>query len=92
MREVKSSVEPLADCAQRTGVVVSLISDVTEQTNRLALNSTIEAAEAARAEDAGKGFAVVASQVKDLLSQTATQQAVPGNWVNWPDDGCRRWA
>ena len=63
-----SQVEKLAETANAIGNVISLISDIAEQTNLLALNATIEAA---RAGEAGKGFAVVASEVKSLASQTA---------------------
>jgi methyl-accepting chemotaxis protein len=63
-----AKVESLAESAHRVGEVVSLISDIAEQTNLLALNATIEAA---RAGEAGKGFAVVASEVKNLATQTA---------------------
>ena len=63
-----ATVKHLAEGADRIGQIVSLIQDIAEQTNLLALNATIEAA---RAGEAGKGFAVVASEVKSLATQTA---------------------
>ncbi|GEO82497.1 methyl-accepting chemotaxis protein [Pararhodospirillum oryzae] len=67
-RQTDTTVNALADSAQRIGDIVDMIRTIAGQTNLLALNATIEAA---RAGEAGKGFSVVANEVKSLANQTA---------------------
>jgi methyl-accepting chemotaxis protein len=58
----------LGDKSQRIGSVLDIVSELAEQTNILAINSTIEAAGAG---EAGKRFAVVADEIRKLADRVA---------------------
>lgn len=67
---ISKRIEIVNTTVDKVSNIVSVIEEISSETNLLSLNASIEAA---RAGDAGKGFAVVAQEIRVLSDNTNTE-------------------
>jgi twitching motility protein PilJ len=68
IQDTAKRIKRLGESSQEIGEIVDLITDITEQTNVLALNAAIQASSAG---SAGRGFTLVAEEVQRLAERSA---------------------
>ncbi len=85
-KALQESLRDLGSQADGIGQVMTVINDIADQTNLLALNAAIEAA---RAGEAGRGFAVVADEVRKLAEKTMSATKEVGDAVGNIQNGTK---
>lgn len=68
IQDTSKRIKRLGESSQEIGEIVALITDITDQTNVLALNAALQATAAG---EAGQGFTVIAQEVQRLAERSA---------------------
>ena len=72
MESIADTVVSLSEQSQAIGEIIATVNDLTEQSNLLAVNASIEAAKAG---EQGRGFSVVSQEMKNLAEQSKQSTA-----------------
>ncbi len=78
MTRIIEEINQLKAVSKQIGSIVSMVTQIADHTNVLALNASIESA---RAGEHGKGFAVVAKEVRKLANETKTKASSVDNLI-----------
>ena len=79
MNAIAETIIRLSEQSQAIGMIIATVDSISEQSNVLAVNASIEAAKAG---EHGKGFSVVAQEVKSLAQQSKQATTQVRNILN----------